>query len=126
MTKLLVIGCGGFLGAIARYGLSGVTQRYVALRFPVGTLLVNVLGCLVIGGLMAWIDTRQALTANARLFLLVGLLGSFTTFSTFGHETFEYLRVGNWTHGATYVVVSVVIGLAAVVLGHTLIFRWLS
>jgi CrcB protein len=118
MLKLLVIGLGGFVGAIARYVLSGVVHRQWGTSFPAGTLLVNVLGCLVMGILMALVEDRQLLTPGARMFLMVGLLGSLTTFSTFGYETMELMRDGNWPATLANVAANVTLGLAAVWLGR--------
>jgi CrcB protein len=118
MLKLLVIGIGGFLGAIARYGISGLVHRHFSGSFPVGTLCVNVLGCLVIGALTALLE-RQLLTPTQRLFLMVGLLGSLTTFSTFGYETLELMRDGNWSATLANVAANVALGLAAVWLGRS-------
>ncbi len=92
MVELLIIGIGGFLGAIARYGLSGLVHRWWQIAFPTGTLVVNVLGCLVIGAFLALVEERQLFGERARLFVQIGLLGSFTTFSTFGFETLQLLR----------------------------------
>lgn len=93
MQNVLWVGCGGFLGAVARFGVMQwtlpVTARW---GFPVGTLVANLLGCLIIGFLFQLADARTVLNAQARLFLFVGILGSFTTFSTFGLETFNLLE----------------------------------
>ncbi len=118
MVKLLVVGLGGFVGAIARYGLAGFVHRYTRASFPFGTLVVNVLGCLVIGALMALVEDRQFLGPNARLFVLIGLLGSFTTFSTFGYETVELLREGSLRLVVSNIVGSVGLGVGAVLLGR--------
>jgi CrcB protein len=118
MLKLLVIGLGGFVGAIARYVLSGLVHRQFNSSFPAGTLLVNVLGCLAMGGLMALVEDRQLLTPAARMFLMVGLLGSLTTFSTFGYETMELMRDGNWPGSFANVTANVALGMAAVWLGR--------
>jgi CrcB protein len=118
MLKLLVIGLGGFVGAIARYVLSGLVHRQFNSSFPAGTLLVNVLGCLAMGGLMALVEDRQLLTPAARMFLMVGLLGSLTTFSTFGYETMELMRDGNWPATFANVTANVALGMAAVWLGR--------
>ena len=93
MQNIFWIGCGGFLGAIARYGVVQWTLP-VTLRwgFPAGTLTVNLLGCFIIGLLFQLADTRSILTAQARLFLFVGVLGSFTTYSTFGLETYNLME----------------------------------
>lgn len=118
MLKLLVIGIGGFLGATARYGLSGLVHRYFSGSFPAGTLCVNVVGCLVMGALMGMVEDRQLLTPPVRLFLMVGLLGSLTTFSTFGYETLELMRDGNWSATLANVSANVALGLTAVWLGR--------
>lgn len=120
MVKLLVIGLGGFVGAIARYLLSGLVHRQFNSSFPAGTLFVNVLGCLVMGALMALVEDHQLLTPPMRMFLMVGLLGSLTTFSTFGYETLELMRDGNWPATLANVAANVVLGLSAVWLGRGL------
>jgi len=88
-----LVGAGGFVGSVLRYWVSGAVYALaVAPRFPWGTLVVNVVGCFAIGLLGGLADARGILTASARLFLLIGLLGGFTTFSTFGYETLALLR----------------------------------
>jgi len=119
--KLLLIGIGGFLGAIARYGLSGLLSRET---FPMGTLAVNVLGCLVMGNLMGLVLERQLFSPETRLLWLTGFLGAFTTFSTFGFETFVLLRDESTRLLALVsVAANVVLGLGAVVFGWFLA-RW--
>lgn len=110
----LLVGTGGFCGAILRYALSGVVQRLAGSSdFPYGTLAVNVSGCLAIGLLAGIADTRQLLDAETRLWLLIGFLGSFTTFSTFGYETLALLRDGALLRAALNVTLQVGLGLAA-------------
>jgi len=117
LIKLLVVGSGGFLGAICRYGLSGWVQRFSGGLFPWGTLAVNTLGCLAIGVLMALVEQRQLLSPNARLFWMIGLLGSFTTFSTFGYETFALLREKSMGLAILNIGGNVVCGLIGVWIG---------
>lgn len=117
MLKLLLVGAGGFLGAIFRYGLSGWVQRWAGGLFPLGTLAVNTLGCLAIGVMMALVEQRQVLSPNARLFWMIGLLGAFTTFSTFGYETFALLREKSMGLAILNIGGNVVCGLIAVWLG---------
>ncbi len=92
MKTLLWIGCGGAAGALFRYTLAGWCQRLSGGVFPVGTLAVNVLGCLLIGFVGAFLAGPLLVREEHRLGLLVGLLGGFTTFSTFGWETFALLN----------------------------------
>lgn len=89
MKLLLAIGLGGFLGALGRYGLALGVDRLIGARFPYGILAVNVLGCLAIGILAGLVERGAALSAETRGFLAVGVLGSLTTFSTFGLQTVE-------------------------------------
>ena len=117
MFKLLVIGLGGFVGAIARYGLSGLVHRYVGASFPTGTLVVNVLGCFVIGGLMYLVEDRQLFAPETRLFLQIGFIGSFTTLSTVGYETFALLRAGQIALASLNAAANVLLGIGAVALG---------
>lgn len=124
MIKLLFIGLGGFVGAVARFGLTGAMHQMLGRAFPVGTLAVNVLGCLVFGSLMGLIETRDMWGPSTRQFLLVGILGSFTTFSTFGFETFVLLDEGRVGIAGLNVGLNLVLGLVGIFLGRFL-FRLL-
>jgi CrcB protein len=117
MSQLLAVGIGGFCGSIARYWLTGVVQRHASSVFPYGTMAVNVLGCLAIGLIWGLVEYRQWFSPDVRLFLTVGILGGFTTFSAFGYETFMLLRDGEYLPALANVTVSVVAGLAAVMAG---------
>lgn len=118
MLELVAIGAGGFLGAIARYLLCLGAKRLHAGPFPLGTFAVNVLGCLAIGALLAAVEGRPRFDLHGKPFLVVGLLGSFTTFSTFGHETVELVKTGNWRLGLAYFAGNLVLGLLAVLAGR--------
>lgn len=121
MIKLLSIALGGALGALLRYGLAlWVTRQRPSASIPLGTLAVNALGCLVIGLVMGLIVSRDAFTPTARLFVLVGVLGSFTTFSTFGYETFVLLREGSLGAALGNAAANAGVGLACVWLGFAL------
>lgn len=118
MTNLLLVGFGGFIGSMARYALSGwLMQASAQSRFPVGTLVVNITGCALIGVLAALAEHVPAFNAQARLLLVTGVLGGFTTFSAFGLETVSMLRRGDAGPAAAYVLLSVLVGLLAVWLG---------
>ncbi len=95
MEKFVFIGLGGFLGSIARYGLASFVQTKTESLFPYGTMLVNVLGCFFIGLLMTLFQERIVVGENIRLFLIIGVLGGFTTFSSFSYDTFAMVKTGN-------------------------------
>jgi fluoride exporter len=122
MKDFLLVGLGGFAGSIARYALSGIVLHQAAgARFPFGTFIVNVAGCLAIGLLAGLVESRGLFSFHVRLFLLTGVLGGFTTFSAFGFESLALARRGELAVAALYVVLSVVVGLAAVWLGMRLL-----
>jgi CrcB protein len=99
-------------------------QRYAGLTtFPWGTLVVNMVGCLAIGAAVGMMDSRQLFGPEFRLFALIGLLGGFTTYSTFGYETFALLRDAEYMRAVFNVGIQVVLGLALVWAGYTLASR---
>ena len=109
---LIWIGLGGALGSVLRYTLGGAVQRFSARGFPVGTLAVNVIGCVIIGLVMQRLLNQQTHPA-ARAFLIVGFCGGFTTFSTFSAETVGLMLGGEMGRATIYVVLSVLLCLAA-------------
>jgi len=118
VRHLLFVGCGGFCGAILRFLLAGWVHRALpSATFPIGTLAVNVAGCLAIGFLGGLVEVKQTLSPPDRLFLLVGLLGGFTTFSTFAFETLALLRDEQIVRACANVLLSTVLGLGAAWLG---------
>ncbi len=115
MTKSLLVGFGGFLGSIARYLAGGAVHRLAeGSVLPYGTLFVNVTGCLAIGFLSTLSEARGVLSPEARIFLLIGVLGGYTTFSSFGYETSQLLRGGEMLAAMANVLIQVVAGLGAV------------
>jgi CrcB protein len=121
MTGIILVGVGSFLGGILRYGLSLWVHRVLDNPwFPYGTLAVNVLGCLIIGLLAGLAETRAALSSQVRLFLFVGILGGFTTFSSFALETFSLARDTQNAAALANVGAQLVLGLLAVWLGDML------
>jgi CrcB protein len=125
MSQAVLVGAGGFLGAIARYGLSGFVHSLVRTQsFPYGTLVVNVLGCLVLGLLGGLAESRNLFGADLRLFLFLGVLGGFTTFSTFGYETLALMRDADHLRAAINVAAHLTVGLAAVWIGFALTRAW--
>jgi CrcB protein len=118
MTRLALVGLGGFFGAIFRFLVGGWVHRSMpSVSFPVGTLAVNVLGCFAIGLLAGLAESRQLLSPPARLFLLIGFLGSFTTFSTFGYETLSLAQDGELLKAGLNSILHLAVGFAAVWLG---------
>ena len=118
MKEILIIGTGGFLGAVLRY-LAVVSMQVFKTRhqIPLGTLLVNVIGCLLIGFLAVMAENSRLLPADTRNFLIVGILGAFTTFSTFGYESMSMLRNGATTSFVLNIGLQLGLGLLAVWLG---------
>ncbi len=122
MTQLLWIGLGGALGSIARFLVGGAVQSLSrTTAFPWGILAVNVLGCLVIGALAQVVESRGVFSAGTRAFLFVGVIGGFTTFSTFGHDTASLARGGMGALALANVAANVVLGLGAVVIGREVV-----
>ena len=121
MTQLLLVGAGGFVGSVLRFAASGLAQRIMPTAlFPLGTLAVNVIGCFLIGYGNGLADARGLFSANARVFLFIGLLGGFTTFSTFGYETMALVRGSQEVRALVNVGLHLALGLAAVWLGYAL------
>ena len=121
MKALLLVALGGAVGSVARYKLSTyVVQHTLDWRFPAGTFTVNVVGCLIAGLLAGIAEQHDILSPNARLLLFTGLLGGFTTFSAFGLETMVLLKRGELMTAAANIILSVVVGLAALWLGTAL------
>ena len=121
LQSIAIVGCGGFIGAVLRYLVSGWTQSlFKGAFFPVGTAAVNILGCLAIGVLGGWAENVYAFTPGMRLFLFLGILGGFTTFSSFGYETMALLHDGEFLFAVASVALNLFVGLGAVFLGFTL------
>lgn len=118
MIRFILIACGGAVGALSRYAVSALSQRFLPAA-PWGTLIVNVSGCFAIGFLWGFVE-KKIITTNMRFFLFTGILGGYTTFSTFGLEAFDLLRAGEMRLGAAYVLASMVFGVGAVFAGYAL------
>jgi CrcB protein len=119
---ILSVGLGGFVGAIGRFWLSGLAQR-LSDRFPFGTLTVNLLGSFLLG-LLATLFLERVVSQDVRLFLLVGLLGAFTTYSTFSLETFDLMVEGEWFLAGTNMLANVLGTLIAVWTGVLVAKLW--
>jgi CrcB protein len=115
----MIIGLGGFIGAILRYLVSGQVQKWSeSVDFPYGTLAVNLLGCLLIGALTRLDELRDVLTPDMRLLLFIGLLGAFTTYSTFSNEAINLINDRRFDLAFLYVGIHLVFGLGAVLAGR--------
>jgi CrcB protein len=118
VKEILIIGAGGFLGAVLRY-IAIISMQVFKTKhaIPVGTLLVNVIGCLLIGFLAVMAENGRILTPDTRNFLIVGILGAFTTFSTFGYESMTMLKSGAGIAFVLNIGLQLGLGLVAVWLG---------
>ncbi len=117
MIRYLMVGMGGFLGAIARYVVDGWISRRMGALFPYGTLTINVGGCFVLGLFATTITERFIVHPHWRLLIAIGFLGAYTTFSTFGYETHKLMEEGSLGLALLNVLLSVTVGLIAVRLG---------
>jgi len=120
LKTILAIGAGSFLGGAARY-LVSLAMKGVSKGFPWATLVVNLVGCFIIGLLWGVFGKNGTEGSNLALFLTVGLCGGFTTFSTFSKEALMMLQSGNIWGFAGYVAISVIAGIALVALGYFLV-----
>lgn len=121
----LYVAVGGALGAALRYGISGWVQDLTRSPFPWGTMSVNVLGSVLLGFAIAWLQSGTV-SAELRQFVTIGLLGAFTTFSTFSYEAVALFRDGDFWGGGVYVAGSVLAGLLGILAGFALAARFLA
>lgn len=118
MKTLILIGAGGFFGSIARFLTSKYIQDHLALSFPIGTLVVNIVGCFTLGVIYGFMERGEIFSQDVRIFLTIGFCGGFTTFSTFAYENASLLRDGNFIQSALYIALSVFAGIIALFLGN--------
>lgn len=126
MQKLVWIAAAGAVGSVLRYLVAGWGQRLANGSFPVGTMITNVTGCLLIGSLAALFADRVLVREVHRTAVMIGFLGGYTTFSSFGLETFALMNDGQFLRATANVVVSVVLGLTAVWVGYRLVEYWVG
>jgi CrcB protein len=121
MSRTLFVGIAGLAGTLLRYWLSGFVARRYGETFPVGTMVINVLGCLLAGAIFNLTEERFLMNPTLRTVILIGFLGGFTTFSSYGLQTFTLLRDGEFGLATLNVAVSNVLGLFMVWLGYGLV-----
>ncbi len=114
MSKLLLIALAGGVGTLARYGLGSLVHRIFGAGFPWGTVSVNLLGSFLFGLVWTLASQRMVISTEARIIILTGFMGAFTTFSTFMFETGELIRGGQWLLAGGNLLLQNIIGLAAV------------
>jgi len=121
MSRTLFVGIAGLAGTLLRYWISGFVARRYGETFPVGTMVVNVLGCLLAGAIFNLTEERFLINPTLRTVILIGFLGGFTTFSSYGLQTFTLLRDGEFGLATLNVAVSNVLGLFMVWVGYGLV-----
>ena len=121
MYRLALVALGGAAGSVARYLVSGWMQKLLGTQFPYGTLTVNLVGCLVIGWLFGLaLGGRSSMPEDLRLMLVIGVLGGFTTFSSFGWETIQFINDSQWLRASLNILLNNVLGLGLALAGYRL------
>ena len=121
MSRTILVGIAGLAGTLLRYWISGFVARRYGETFPVGTMVVNVLGCLIAGAVFNLTEERFLVNPTLRTVILIGLLGGFTTFSSYGLQTFTLLKDGEFGLATLNIVVCNVLGLFMVWVGYALV-----
>lgn len=120
LKTILLVGLGGGAGSIMRYLTSHYVHKFFHSHYAVGTLAANILGCLLVGVLLALFERNHLLDSNLRFLLVTGFCGGFTTFSTFSSESVQLFQAGNWLWALLYILSSILLGLLAVRVGFIL------
>jgi fluoride exporter len=121
MKLLFIIAAGSGIGGVLRYGMQTYIYRIYPSAFPLGTFLVNIIGCFLIGVFIGVAEKGNLLSVETRLFLVTGLCGGFTTFSSFSYENISLIKSGEWFYFFLYMIGSIVLGILATYLGLLLI-----
>lgn len=121
MINVLIISLGGAIGAVSRYSIGIITSKFFAeTDILTGTLFSNLIGCFIVGFLLAWMGDNSNFSQEITLFLTVGILGSFTTFSTFALETYQLFEKGKIIKMVSYLFIQVVIAFLLTASGYAL------
>jgi CrcB protein len=121
IKEMIIAGCGGFVGTCGRYLISRWCATIFHGIFPLGTFLVNIIGCFIIGLLFGLVGKSNVITPGENLLLITGFCGGFTTFSSFANELFQLGTKGEWTMSMAYALLSLILGVLLVFLGKSLI-----
>ncbi len=113
----LIVGIGGFLGSVTRYLTSQLIHKIFPTNFPLGTLIVNLAGCLLIGIIFGLFEKGSILSSDLRLFLTVGFCGGFTTFSTFSNDTINLVNDSEVLYLMIYMGISIFAGISFTYIG---------
>jgi len=116
--KFLIVALGSGIGGALRFWISSLSQKFLPVYFPYGTLTVNLLGSFVLGIIIFGFDEKQLLSTNVKLLLTVGLCGGFTTFSTFSFETFNLLKETEFLLAGLNILLNIILTIAGVYLGY--------
>lgn len=111
LERIFFVALGGLFGSVSRFLLADIVQRVIRVSFPFGTFIVNLVGCFLFGIVWGAFESRSLIGAEARLLLLTGFMGSFTTFSTFAFEGFLFLQATQWLHAVFYIVGQLIAGI---------------
>lgn len=114
MQKYLYVALGGALGSLARFWIGSAIGGRMGTRFPYGTFVINITACIIIGFVLTLLGSRTGLNPAWRFLIPIGFVGAYSTFSTFEWEIFSTLRAGAFLTGASYMVLSLVLGLAGI------------
>lgn len=117
MTRYLFVFIGGGIGAVSRYWLSGFVYKFINTIFPIGNLVVNISGCILIGFLMTFFKERFVINPELQAFLIIGVLGGFTTFSSFSYETLTLIRNTEYYFAGLNILLSLVLCLIGTYIG---------
>lgn len=120
LKSALIVGLGGFLGGAIRFLSTNLIHKYFVTNYPLGTMIINIIGCLLIGFFLGIFEKGHIISANLRLFLTVGFCGGFTTFSTFSHDTINLLNEAQIFLVMTYIGLSIFIGIIFTYVGKYL------
>jgi fluoride exporter len=125
LKALLLLGAAGSVGTLSRFALAGMVQNWCGVHFPWGTLAVNSVGCFLFGLVWPLAEGHVMITAQARFILLIGFMGSFTTFSTYAFDASRYIEAGQWPQAISILGLHNVLGLCGIFAGLA-VSRWLT